>query len=334
MNASVSVIVSLIVVALLMVVAGVGHLIGLDVVFGVVIPYVALLAFVVGLIYRMIVWAKSPVPFRIPTTCGQNKSLSWIKSSNIENPTTTGGVIVRMLLEILFFRSLFRNTSVQLADGNKKIAYGSSKWLWVAALVFHYSFLVVVLRHLRYFLEPMPFFVYWMQNLDGFLQIGAPVLYVTGVALAGGVSFLLLRRLFSPNVRYISLPADYFPLLLILAIAVTGILMRYFMKVDIVAVKELTHGLVSFSPKLSENIGGIFYIHVFLVSVLVAYIPWSKLLHMPGVFFSPTRNMANNNRVVRHINPWNHPVKVHTYEEYEDEFREKMKAVDLPVEKE
>jgi hypothetical protein len=55
---------------------------------------------------------------------------------------------------------------------------------------------------------------------------------------------------------------------------------------------------------------------------------------MPGIFLSPTRNLANNNRRVRHLNPWDYPVKVHTYEEWEDEFREKMRAAGLPLEKE
>ena len=81
-------------------------------------------------------------------------------------------------------------------------------------------------------------------------------------------------------------------------------------------------------------IGGIFYVHLFFVSILLAYFPFSKLMHMGGVFLSPTRNLANDNRARRHINPWNHPVKVHTYEEYEDEFRDKIKEVGLPVDKE
>ena len=70
-----------------------------------------------------------------------------------------------------------------------------------------------------------------------------------------------------------------------------------------------------------------------LVSVLLAYFPFSKLMHMGGIFLSPTRNLANNNRAKRHVNPWNPAVKVHTYEEYEDEFRDKMMAAGLPVEK-
>ena len=93
-------------------------------------------------------------------------------------------------------------------------------------------------------------------------------------------------------------------------------------------------GLITFSPVVPQTIGIIFYIHLFLVSALLAYFPMSKLMHMAGVFLSPTRNLANNNRAVRHVNPWNYPVKVHTYEEYEDEFRDKMKSVGIPVEKE
>jgi hypothetical protein len=57
-------------------------------------------------------------------------------------------------------------------------------------------------------------------------------------------------------------------------------------------------------------------------------------MHMGGVFLSPTRNLANTNRMKRHINPWNSPVKVHTYEEWEDEFRDKIKAAGLPLERE
>ena len=93
-------------------------------------------------------------------------------------------------------------------------------------------------------------------------------------------------------------------------------------------------GLVSFSPIVPEGIGVLFYIHLFLVCVLFAYFPFSKLMHAGGVFLSPTRNMTNDNRVRRHINPWNPKVKLHTYAEYEDEFRDVMKAAGMPLEKE
>jgi nitrate reductase gamma subunit len=120
---------------------------------------------------------------------------------------------------------------------------------------------------------------------------------------------------------------------LIFGIAFTGIMMRYITKIDVTAAKALTMGLVTFRPTIPDGISPIFYVHVFFVSILLAYFPFSKLMHLGGVFLSPTRNMTTNTREVRHVNPWNYPVKVHTYEEYEDEFREKMIAVGLPVDK-
>ena len=72
---------------------------------------------------------------------------------------------------------------------------------------------------------------------------------------------------------------------------------------------------------------------MFLVSVLLAYFPFSKLMHLGGIFFSPTRNMRADTRAVRHVNPWNYPVNVHTYEEYEDDFRDKMIEAGLPVDR-
>jgi [DsrC]-trisulfide reductase subunit M len=120
---------------------------------------------------------------------------------------------------------------------------------------------------------------------------------------------------------------------LIIGIAFSGILMRYFTKVDIVGVKEFTMSLVTLKPHITQGIGSIFYVHLFFVSVLLAYFPFSKLMHLGGIFMSPTRNLANNNRAKRHVNPWNYPVKVHSYAAYEDEFREKMVGVGLPVDK-
>ncbi|MCX5719592.1 MAG: sulfate reduction electron transfer complex DsrMKJOP subunit DsrM [Nitrospirae bacterium] len=301
--------------------------------FGVIIPYAALVTFIVGIFYRVIKWGRSPVPFRIPTTAGQEKSLPWIKQNKIDNPSSFLGVIVRMALEVLLFRSLFRNTKIDLRDG-PRLAYGSTKWLWAAGLAFHWTFFIIVLRHLRLFTEPILFFVPLIESLDAFFQVGVPLLYITDIVFLMAVTYLFFRRVLIPQVRYISLAADYFPLFLILGIGVSGVLMRYFFKVNVIGVKELTMGLVTFNPVVPEGIGVIFYIHLFLVSTLLIYFPFSKLMHMAGVFLSPTRNLANNNRERRHINPWDYPVKVHTYDHYEDDFREKMKAAGLPVEKE
>lgn len=313
----------------------------LQVLFGVVIPYLAMITFLVGVVGRLLLWSFSAVPFRIPTTAGQQKSLPWIKPNKLENPSTAAGVFGRMVLEILLFRSLFRNSTMEYREG-PRVTYEWEKWLWLSAILFHYSFLVVLIRHLRFFTEPVPGFVTIIEALDGFMQAGIgplpglmlPALFLSGVILLAAAAYLFLRRIYIPTVRYISLPTDYFPLLLIMAIAITGILMRYLLKVDIVSAKQLVLGLVTFHPVLPQGIGVLFYMHLFLVSCLFAYFPFSKLVHLGGVFLSPTRIMANNNRMVRHINPWNYPVKVHTYDEYEEEFKEKMIEAGIPVEKE
>jgi nitrate reductase gamma subunit len=312
--------------------------------FGIWIPYAALATFVIGVIYRVVGWGRSPVPFRIPTTAGQAMSLPWVKTNPIDNPNNMGGVIVRMLFEVLTFRSLFRNTRMEFRNtaGGPKIDYEWEKWLWLAALLFHYSFLVIFLRHFRFFLEPIPGFVHILESLDAFMQmgivpvmgLGVPGVYLTDMLLMLAVTYLFVRRLYLPQIRYISLPADYFPLFLILALGTTGILMRYLIRVDLTAVKELAIGLFTFHPKVPEGIGVIFYIHLFCLCILIAYFPFSKLMHMAGIFLSPTRNLANNSRAVRHVNPWNYPVKFHTYEAYENDFREKMVDAGLPVDKE
>jgi nitrate reductase gamma subunit len=305
---------------------------GLEFVFGAVVPYAAIALFLIGFSLRILKWAGSAVPFRIPTTAGQQKSLEFIKNDNLESPSNLAGVIGRMALEILCFRSLFRNTKANLSEDGK-LSYGRDKWLWGAALVFHWSFLLVLLRHTRFFVEPVPAFVLGLQSLDGVFKIGVPILYMTGVLLLASVTYLFIRRVVIPQVKYISLVADYFPLFLILGIAGSGILMRHFYKVDIVTVKELAMSLVSLQPSVPEGIGFVFFAHLFFVSALLAYFPFSKLMHLGGVFLSPTRNLANNNRSVRHVNPWNYDVKTHTYEEYEDEFRPVMKAAGMPLER-
>jgi nitrate reductase gamma subunit len=293
-----------------------GTVVGLGWVFGVALPYLAVAVFVVGVVCRVVSWARVPVPFRIPTTCGQQKSLPWIRHAKLDNPHGLFGVFGRMTLEVLFFRSLLRNTKAELRE-NGTLAYGISLALWLGAMVFHWSMLIVLLRHLRLLIDPVPYCVTLLQVVDGFLlrHAGSPVLFLTSILFLAGLAYLLSRRLASPQLRYISLAGDYFPLFMLLGIGISGVWLRHLSKTDIVGVKELAMGLVSFAPTVPERaIGCLFYGHLFLVSVLLAYFPLSKLVHMAGVFLSPTRNLANNSRVVRHVNPWDYCVNVHTYE--------------------
>jgi nitrate reductase gamma subunit len=307
---------------------------GLQWFFGIVFPYLAVIAFLIGFVVKVMGWASSAVPFRIPTTCGQQKSLPWIKQNCIDNPDTASGVFVRMILEIFLFRSLFRNTKAAFnRNVSNRLSYSWEIFLWLGALAFHYSFLVVLLRHFRFFTSPVPSCLGWLEYFDGIVQLGLPGIFLSGVVLLAATLFLLARRIFDTKVNYISQAADYFPLFLIIGIAATGIAMRYFTKVDIIGIKTLTMGLATFSPAIPQGVGGLFYAHLCLVSVLFVYFPASKLMHMGGVFLSPTRNMANNTRAKRHVNPWNYDVETHTYAQYEDHFREKMIEAGLPVDK-
>jgi len=303
--------------------------------FGIVVPYAAGIIFILGLLYRIWKWAGSPVPFRIPTTCGQQKSLPWIKASYLDNPYNTPGVIGRMALEVLLFRSLLRNTTVELKQQAKRLIYSGTLALWLAAMAFHWSLLIILLRHLRFFTEPVPAFVLGLQSLDGVFEIAVPTLFISDIIILLALSYLIFRRIAQAQVRFISLPSDYLAVLLIIGVVLSGLITRFFYKVDITAVKELALGVVTFSPSTPPaELGLSFYIHLVLFCSLLAYFPFSKMVHMAGVFLSPTRNLASNNRMRRHINPWDYPVKVHTYEEYEDEFRDVMKAAGLPLDKE
>ncbi|AGW14087.1 sulfate reduction electron transfer complex DsrMKJOP subunit DsrM [Megalodesulfovibrio gigas] len=308
---------------------------GMQWLFGMTIPYLAIAGFVCGFAYKIYSWAKSPVPFRIPTTGGQQYSHEWIKHNPLDNPHTVSWTVGRMLLEILTFRSLFRNTEVVIhrTEDGPRVAYNSARWLWLFGLIFHYCFLVIFLRHFRFFLDPVPFFVRALEFTDGIFQIGAPRLYQTDVLILAALAFLLLRRMFDHKVRYISLISDYFPLVLISGIALSGIYMRYLGKTDINAVKIYVMGLFTLSPVSAEGIAPIFFMHLFLVCALLLYFPWSKLMHLGGVFLSPTRNLPNDSRMRMHVNPWNPPKKYHTYEAYEDDFREFMVEAGLPVDK-
>jgi nitrate reductase gamma subunit len=317
-----SILISLVAVVALVLIALLASA-GLGVVFGVVVPYAAIVVFIVGFVWKVVGWARSPVPFRIPTTCGQQQSLPMFRQAKLDNPSTTGGVIGRMLLEILFFRSLFRNSEAEFRSG-PRLVYGSSKWLWLGALAFHWAFLLILLRHLRFFTNPVPGFVVALESADGFFQITLPALFLSTIVFLGALVFLLGRRVVSPQVRYLSLAADYFPLFLLLGVAISGVWMRHLGKVDIVGIKELGLGLLALSPSVPENVGGAFWVHLFLVCVLFAYFPFSKLMHLGGVFLSPTRNLANTNRMVQHVNPWNPDVDIHKYEEWQEEFREEV----------
>lgn len=301
--------------------------------FGIIVPYICFALAIVGFVVKIVKWAVSPVPFNITTVCGQQKSLNFLRHSPIESPASRCGVFFRMLFEVLFFRSLLRNEKVELYGKERRLIYGSDRYLWIFAILFHWSMLIILLRHLKLFLEPIPHWIIMLQNLDGIFQSHIPPVYISNVLVFIGLVFLFLRRL-KRRVMYISLPSDFFVLFLIGGVILSGMLLRYVYRADILLVKAFLFGLIYLNPVPYTGFGTMFYIHLCFISVLIAYLPYSKLMHMAGVFLSPTRNLRNDSRARRHINPWDYPVKEHTYKEWEEEFKDALKEADIPLDSE
>ena len=224
--------------------------------------YIATAILVIGVLRKIYIYARTPQPLKIPTTPA---------------PTTRLGVAMRMAREVTLFESLFK----------------SNKWTWLFGWLFHACLFVELLWHLRYFTEPVWFFVpllHWFTTFTGFGMV---------IGLLG----LWGRRILVDRVRYISSPSDHLMLALLVAIGGSGIAMRYVAHTDIVAVKEFFLGLMRFSiqPLPADPV---LLVHLTLVATLMIVFPVSKLLHAPGVFFSPTRNQVDNPREKRHTAGW------------------------------
>ena len=192
-------------------------------------------------------------------------------------PVTRQGVVLRMFREVAFFESLFR----------------SNKWIWIFGYLFHFGMFLVLARHLRYFTNPV-----W-----SWVELIQPFGLYAAFAMAAGLAGLWARRVLVDRVRYISALSDHLMLALLMAIALTGLGMDYISHTDIVALKAFFLGLMRFSwQPIPED--PLLLVHLGLVGTLMIIFPISKLLHAPGVFFSPTRNQVDNPREQRHLAPW------------------------------
>jgi len=224
--------------------------------------YVATALFIGGLFVKIRQYARTPSPLKIPTTPA---------------PTTQSGVAYRMFREVALFESLFK----------------SNKWIWILGYLFHVGLALVLLRHFRYFTDP----VWW------WVELVQPFGIYAGFAMVLGLLGLLGRRIVVERIRYISSPSDYLMLILIIMIGVSGLMMKFVSHTDVVMVKQFMLGLMVFDIRELPTDGALL-IHLALVAVLMIVFPISKLLHAPGVFFSPSRNQVDNPRERRHVAPW------------------------------
>ena len=228
--------------------------------------YLAAALFTIGVARKIVIFAKTPQPLKIPTTPA---------------PTTKAGVVWRMIKEVTVFESLFK----------------SNKWIWIFGWLFHAGLFLVLARHLRYFLQPVPTIITLIQ------PFGKYAAFAMIVGLAG----LWGRRFLVDRVRYISSPSDHLMLILLLSIGISGALMTFgdwdAVSPDIISLKEFIMGLIYFDLQPIPT-SPLLLVHLALVAVLMIVFPISKLLHAPGVFFSPTRNQADDPREHRHVAGW------------------------------
>jgi nitrate reductase gamma subunit len=224
--------------------------------------YLAALILLAGLVNKIAQYARTPAPLKIPTTPA---------------PVTKGGVVFRLVRELVLFESLFK--------GNK--------WTWLFGWIFHFGLFLVTLRHLRYFMDPV-----WLP-----IELVQPFGIYGGMAMVVGLAGLWGRRFLVDRVRYITGPSDHLILALLIGIGLTGLGMTFVVHVDVVSVKQFFLGLMSFhlQPLPADPL---LLLHLLLVAILMIVFPYSKLLHAPGLFFSPTRNQVDNPREERHLSPW------------------------------
>jgi nitrate reductase gamma subunit len=229
--------------------------------------YVAGAVLIAGLFVKIKQYAQTPAPLKIPTTPA---------------PVTQTGVVLRMAREVVLFASLFK----------------SNKWIWLFGWMFHLALLLALFRHLRYGMSPDN--ILWpVISMDLVQAAGKYGAFAMLIGLGG----LLLRRIVVDRVRYISAPSDYLMLVLLLAIAGSGALMTFVAHTDIVQLKAFMQGLLVLDIRTLPA-DPFLLIHLALVALLMLIFPISKLLHAPGVFFSPTRNQVDNPREKRHLAPW------------------------------
>lgn len=227
-----------------------------------VVFYAATLLGAAGLVARIAGYARTPAPLKIPTTPA---------------PATRAGVVLRMLREVALFESLFK----------------SNLWTWALGWLFHVCLALVLLRHVRYFLEPVPALIVAIQPFGIYAAFGMLI----------GIAGLWIRRWLVDRVRYISTPSDHLMLALLAIIAASGLMLKFVAHTDIVAVKAFVLGLLFFEWQPLPASAPL-YVHLALVALLIAIFPYSKLLHAPGIFFSPTRNQVDDARGHRHLARW------------------------------
>jgi nitrate reductase gamma subunit len=233
------------------------------------ITYSVGLIFAIAVVLRIYQYATTPQPIKIMLTPA---------------PLTNGGAFIRVLGEVFLFKSLFK----------------SNKPTWIFGYLFHISFFLLIAMHFaRHFIYTNPLPAWY----NDFVSAGI----ICGIVMVSSLFLLLMRRVIVERVKFISLFQDYLILILLMLIGIAGLSLNYVLTPSALTTVDnqldpYMNGLLTFQfTNIPSN--PIFLIHYTLVMLLILYIPFSKVMHFVGIFFSPTRYMADDPIEKRHYRP-------------------------------
>jgi len=219
---------------------------------GEVLPFVTLAVLVLGLGYRIRRWHKAAVANMALYPAAANRKDLWKK----------------VLGEVFLFRS-FRKEHAGL---------------WWQTWPFHVAIALIVLGHTR-LITDWPLRVLFGMSAESVDTFSAWAGGFAGIVAMATCLFLLIRRFSVRRVSEISSGEDYIVVLLLLAIIVTGNIMRFVTHFDMALAQTYFATLFSFQPTQVPH-DPTFLLHSLLAQILLIYLPFGKLLHIPGVFYS------------------------------------------------
>ena len=208
------------------------------------LAYIMYIAFLLRVFTHVRIWLNAAV-----------QSVTYTRA-----PLGSFSVCALTALEVLFFRKLFAN----------------DKLLWPGSWLFHLSLFFVLLRHLRYFLQPVPYCIAVIQPYGIFAG------YILLIALV----FILFVRLLAGKKRYVSY-SNYFILSVLLLLSISGLLMRNFFRPDLLQAKAFILGILTFRPEAAPS-GLLFFFHFLMALLLLPYVP-SHIFTAPLVIAEAAR---------------------------------------------
>ncbi len=219
------------------------------------LPYLTVIVFIGGIAFRLTVWRKTPSPGRMTL---------------FPAPSKGAGTFWGVVRESFLFSSLFKG----------------DRTFWGFAWVFHVALLLIFVGHVRVFTD---FPALWAAlNIDAD-TMSATFGGIAGVIIALTALVLLVRRIGIVRVREITNSTDFFALILILAILLTGNMMRFGEHFDLELTRTYFSQLMTLSfTGIEIPLSGIFRVHFLLAQLLIIYIPFSKIMHLGGIFFTQT----------------------------------------------